>query len=35
MGDMMTPGGLNDERTAHWNAALQKEAYDYGHRFYK
>jgi hypothetical protein len=30
-----TPGGLNDERTAHWNAVLQKEVYDYGHTFYK
>jgi hypothetical protein len=30
-----TPGSLNDERTAHWNAVLQKEAYDYGHTFYK
>jgi hypothetical protein len=30
-----TPSGLNDERTAHWNAVLQKEVYDYGHTFYK
>jgi len=30
-----TPGGTNDERTAHWNAVLQKEVYDYGHTFYK
>lgn len=30
-----TPGALNDERTAHWNAVLQKEVYDYGHTFYK
>jgi len=30
-----TPGSINDERTAHWNAVLQKEVYDYGHTFYK
>jgi hypothetical protein len=30
-----TPGSINDERTAHWNAVLQKEVYDYGHSFYK
>jgi len=30
-----TPGGLDDQRTAHWNAVLQKEVYDYGHTFYK
>jgi len=30
-----TPGGLDDERTKHWNEVLQKEVYDYGHTFYK
>ena len=30
-----TPGSTNDERTAHWNEVLQKEAYDYGRAFYK
>ena len=30
-----TPGSTNDERTAHWNEVLQKEAYDYGRTFYK
>jgi len=30
-----TPGGLNDERTKHWNEVMQREVYDYGHTFYK
>jgi hypothetical protein len=30
-----TPGALNDEKTKHWNEVLQKEVYDYGHKFYK
>jgi len=30
-----TPGSTNDERTKHWNEVLQKEAYDYGKKFYK
>ncbi|MCL1803750.1 MAG: veratrol--corrinoid protein metyltransferase [Eubacteriaceae bacterium] len=29
-----TPGSTTDERTAHWNEVLQKEAYDYGRAFY-
>lgn len=30
-----TPGAINDERTAHWNEVLQKEVWDYGHKFFK
>lgn len=30
-----TPSSLNDTRTAHWNEVLQREVYDYGHKFYK
>jgi len=30
-----TASSTHDERTAHWNAVLQKEVYDYGHTFYK
>ena len=30
-----TPGSTSDERTKHLNEVLQKEVYDYGHRFYK
>ena len=29
-----TPGSTNDERTKHWNEVLQREVYDYGHKFY-
>ena len=30
-----TPGSTNDTKTAHWNEVLQKEAHDYGKKFYK
>jgi len=30
-----TPGSINDTLTAHWNEVLQKEVYEYGHKFYK
>ena len=30
-----TPGSTNDDRTQHHNEVLQKEVYDYGHKFYK
>ena len=30
-----TPGSTNDEITKHKNEVLQKEVYDYGHKFYK
>ena len=30
-----TPGSTHDEKTQHWNEVLQKEVYDYGHKFYK
>ncbi|MCL1849245.1 MAG: veratrol--corrinoid protein metyltransferase [Clostridiales bacterium] len=29
-----TPGSTNDEATAHKNEVLQKEVYEYGHKFY-
>ena len=30
-----TPGSLDDERAKHRNEVLQREVYDYGHKFYK
>jgi len=30
-----TPGSTNDEATWHKNAVLQREVYEYGHKFYK
>ena len=30
-----TPGSTNDDITKHKNEVLQKEVYDYGHKFYK
>ena len=30
-----TPGSTNDERTKHKNEVLQREVYEYGHKFYK
>ena len=30
-----TPGSTNDESTTHKNEVLQREVYDYGHKFYK
>ena len=30
-----TPGSTNDEKTQHRNEVLQREVYDYGHKFYK
>ena len=30
-----TPGSIGDDRVKHLNEVLQKEVYDYGHKFYK